>query len=46
MPEAAAQSQTIGKNTMYVTLTLPSGTGNGTLLSNLILSGTEHASAD
>lgn len=45
MPEAAAQSQTIGKNIMYVTITLPSGTGNGTLLSNLILSGTDHSTA-
>ncbi len=43
MPEAADRTQTIGKNVLYVTITLPSGTGNASNLATLIAAGTDQA---
>lgn len=39
------QTQTLGTSVKYVTITIPSLSGNGTLLSNLIISGTDQSTA-
>jgi hypothetical protein len=45
MADPIPQNYVVGTSVMYVTVTLPSLTGTGSLLSNLILSGTDSATA-
>jgi hypothetical protein len=45
MAEPIPQNYTVGTDLMYVDITLPSLTGSGSLLSNLILSGTDAATS-